>query len=241
MRSCTWPDGIEESALRQKKIIQIIPVHTEFQRPTHRREIVTLVNSIYNDTGDIVAAHWDQTEIRKFDVFVGAGSRGAIIAVNKWIARGDKQSRDAAAWAKLPAFDHAKWYQEELERQEEERLQIYLGPEPKAKEGEPILLKVSLSIHLTFVATNNIQVRSVAVGQTSSQTTRLAPELPLVTSCKPSTISGRNMRSGSPCYRTTRSRSAASALSTAKQQKSATGPWSREFALRDVVSNKRQI
>jgi hypothetical protein len=141
-RSFTWPNDIEESALRQKKVIQTIPVHAEFRRPTHRREIATLVNSIYKDTGGVVAAHWNQTEIKCFDVFVGAGSKSAIAAVNKWIARGDEKSKEAAAWAKLPAFNHAQWYQEELERQEEERLQLFLGREPKEQENEPVRVKV---------------------------------------------------------------------------------------------------
>ncbi|KAF3040941.1 hypothetical protein E8E12_007922 [Didymella heteroderae] len=140
LRSFTWPNDIEEPALRQKKVIQTIPVHTEFRRPTHRREIATLVNSIYKDTGSIVAAHWSNNEIKRFDVFVGAGSKNAIAVVNNWIGRGDEKSKDAAAWAKLPAFDHTKWYQEELERQEEERRQLFLGPEPEHQEGEPIVV-----------------------------------------------------------------------------------------------------
>lgn len=142
-RPFTWPKDVEEHALRQKKIGQTIPVHPEFRRPTHRREIDTLVNSIYKDTGGIVAAHWEQTQIKRFDVFVGAGTRSAVAAVNKWIARGDEKSKDAAAWAKLPAFNHAQWYQEELERQEEERLEQYLGPEPEQQENEPEREKVS--------------------------------------------------------------------------------------------------
>ena len=184
MRSFTWPDDIEESALRQKKVGQTIPVHTEFRRPTYRREIAALVNSIYKDTGGIVVAHWDQTEIKKFDVFVGAGSKGAIVAVNKWIARGDEKSREAAAWAKLPAFDHAKWYQEELERQEEERLQVFLGQEPEVEEGAPIRVKVCVSILLDFLIVTDVQIRLLAVGRTSSSITRFAPGLPLEMSCK---------------------------------------------------------
>lgn len=144
VRSFTWPDEIEESALRQKKVSQTIPVHTEFRRTTHRREIATLVNSTYKDTGGIVAAHWDQTQIKRFDVFVGAGSKSAVAAVNKWIARGDEKSKDAAAWAKLPAFNHAQWYQEELERQEEERLELFLGPEPEEQEDEPVRVRVGI-------------------------------------------------------------------------------------------------
>lgn len=143
-RSFTWPDDIEESALRQKKVSQTIPVHTEFRRTTHRREITTLINSIYKDTGGIVAAHWDQTQIKRFDVFVGAGSKSAIAAVNKWIARGDEKSKDAATWAKLPAFNHAQWYQDELERQEEERLELFLGPEPEEQEDEPVRVRIGI-------------------------------------------------------------------------------------------------
>lgn len=172
MRSFTWPDDIEESALRQKKVVQTIPVHTEFRRQTHRREIATLVNGIYKDTGGIIAAHWDQTEIRKFDVFVGAGSKGAITAINKWIARGDEKSRDAAAWARLPAFDHAKWYQEELERQEEERLQVFLGPEPEVEEGAPIRVKVRVSMRLGPLIVADIRTSLLPTGRESSPTTR---------------------------------------------------------------------
>lgn len=184
MRKFTWPDDIEESTLRQKKVIQTIPVHTEFWRAAHRREIATLVNSIYKDTGGIVAAHWDQTEIKKFDVFVGAGSTNAVAAVNKWIARGDEKSKDAAAWAKLPAFDHAKWYQEELERQEEERLQVFLGPEPEVEEGVPIRVKVRVSMRLDLLIVADFQISSLAVGRMTSSTMRSAPGLPLEMGCK---------------------------------------------------------
>lgn len=68
--------------------------------------------------------------------------------MNEWIARGDEKSKDAAAWAKLPAFDHAKWYQEELERREEERLQVFLDPEPEMEEGAPIRVKVGVTMRL---------------------------------------------------------------------------------------------
>ncbi|KAF2631906.1 hypothetical protein BU25DRAFT_454288 [Macroventuria anomochaeta] len=144
-RSFTWPDGIAESDLKQKKVSQIIPVHAEYRRTTHRREGATLINSVYKDTGCIVVAHWDQSTIKRFDVFVGAGSKSATAAINKWIARGDEKSTDAAAWAKTPAFNHAQWYQEELERQEEERMEYFLGPEPESQEGEPVRVKITMS------------------------------------------------------------------------------------------------
>ena len=141
-RKFTWPEGIEESVLRQKKVSCQIPVQAEYRRTTHKRESATLINSIYKDTGCIVVAHWDQSIIKRFDIFVGAGSKNAIAAVNKWIARGDEKSKDAAAWAKTPAFNHAQWYQEELERQENERMEFFLGPVPEAQEGEPMRPKV---------------------------------------------------------------------------------------------------
>lgn len=145
VRSFTWPDDIEESALRQKKVKERIPVQAEFQRTTYKREISTFVNSIYTDTGGIVVAHWDQNQIKRFEVFVGPGSKSAIVAVNKWIKRGDEKSKDAAAWAKLPAFNHDQWYREELERREHDRLELFLGPEPEEQEDEPVRVKVPYS------------------------------------------------------------------------------------------------
>src|SRR5690242_10864341 len=134
----TWPEGIEESVLRQKKVTCTIPVHGEFRRITHRREGTTFVNSIYNETGCIVVAHWDQQTIKRFDVFAGAGSQNAVVAVNKWIARGGEKSKDSSAWAKTPAFNHDKWYQEQLERNEDERMEFFLGPVPDAQPGDPV-------------------------------------------------------------------------------------------------------
>ena len=140
--SLTWPEGIEESVLRQKKVSSTIPVQAEYRRTTHRREGATFINGIYKDTGCIVVAHWDQSVIKCFDVFVGAGSKSAIAAVNKWIARGDEKSKDAAAWAKIPAFNHAQWYQEQLEQMEAEKMEFFLGAIPDVQEGEHVRPKV---------------------------------------------------------------------------------------------------
>lgn len=137
IQSFSWPKGIEESVLRQKKVTCTIPVQAEFRRVTHRREVETLVHGIHNETGCIVVAHWDQQTIKRFDVFASPGSKNAVGAVNKWIARGDQKSKDASAWAKTPAFNHAQWYQERLEQLEDERMEFFLGPIPDDQEGDP--------------------------------------------------------------------------------------------------------
>lgn len=141
----SWPSGIEASVLGQKKVSCTIPVHAEYRRTTHRRDCATLLDGIYKDTGCIVVAHWDQLTIRQFEVYAGAGSKGAVAAINKWIARGHEKSTDSAAWAKLPAFNHAQWAQDAFERDEEDRMEFFLGPVPDAQEGEPVRPKVSLS------------------------------------------------------------------------------------------------
>ena len=141
-RSFTWPEGIEESVLRQKKITCTIPVYAEHRRTTHRIEGTTLINNVYKDTGCIVVAHWDQSTIKRFDVFTGAGSKNAVAAINRWIARGDEKSKDSAAWAKTPAFNHAQWYREQLEQIEDEKMEFFLGPIPDVQEDEPVRPKV---------------------------------------------------------------------------------------------------
>ncbi|KAJ8108105.1 hypothetical protein OPT61_g8405 [Boeremia exigua] len=135
----SWPSGIQECVLRQKTITSEIPVHIEFRRDTHRREGETFVNGIYNETGCIVVAHWDHQVIKRFDVYAGAGSKDAIAAVHKWIARGKEKTKESAAWAKTPAFNHTQWYQEQLDQMEEDRLGFFLGPKPAALEGEHTL------------------------------------------------------------------------------------------------------
>lgn len=136
-RKFNWPDGVDESVLRQKRVTCTIPVHGEHRRATHQNEGRTLINSVYRDTGCIIVAHWDQHVIKQFDVFAGPGSRNAIAAINKWIARGDERSKDSSAWAKTPAFDQEQWDQELLARMEDEQAEIYLGPMPDAQEGDP--------------------------------------------------------------------------------------------------------
>ncbi|KAJ4986899.1 hypothetical protein SVAN01_07577 [Stagonosporopsis vannaccii] len=138
LRLFTWPKGVEESVLRQKKVTCTIPVQAEFRRTTHRREADTFVNSVYSETGCIVVALWDRQTIKRFDVFAGAGSQNAVNAINKWIARGDERSKDASAWAKTPAFNHTQWYQDQLEREEAERMEFFLGPLPNEQEGLPM-------------------------------------------------------------------------------------------------------
>lgn len=106
-----------------------------------------MINSIYNETGCIVVAHWDQQIIKRFDVFASAGSKSAIAVINKWIARGDEKSKDAAAWAKTPAFNHSQWYQEQLEQMEDERMEFFLGPIPDEHDGDPVRERVCKRQH----------------------------------------------------------------------------------------------
>lgn len=145
LRPISYPNGVDESTLRQKKVYCTIPVNAEYKRETHRREGTILVDSVYNDTGCIVVAHWEQSTVKRFDVYAGAGSQSAVATINRWIARGEQKSKDSSAWAKTPAFNHAQWYQEELERREEERMEGFLGSVPDMREDEPVWPKVSIS------------------------------------------------------------------------------------------------
>jgi hypothetical protein len=139
----SWPTGVEESVLGQKKVSYRIPVHAEYRRATHRREGAILIDSIYNDTGCIVVTYWDQSTIRRFDVYAGAGSKSAVAAVNKWIARGGRKSKESSVWANTPAFKQDQWCQDQLELREEETMELFLGPIPNMQEGEAIRPKVN--------------------------------------------------------------------------------------------------
>lgn len=142
-RLTSWPTGVDEALFRPKKVAHKIHVHAEFRRITHRREGTSLIDGIYKDTGCIVVAHWDQSRIERFDVYAGPGSKSAVAAINKWIARGDQKSKESSAWAKTPAFNQAQWYQEKLEQMEEEQMEFFLGPIPEVQGGEPMRPKVT--------------------------------------------------------------------------------------------------
>lgn len=144
-RSISWPNDIDESILKQKKISCTIVVQKEYQRTTQRREGAALISSIHKDTGCIVVAHWGQSAIKRFDVYAGTGSKNAVATINKWIARGDQKSRAPSVWAKTPAFNHGQWHQEQLELLEEEKMEFFLGPIPDFQEGEPVRPKVVIA------------------------------------------------------------------------------------------------
>lgn len=139
----SWPRGLTLSDIKSRPISNTIHVHQEFRRSTHHREGDNLINSVYKETGCIVVAHWEQRSIKRFDVFGGSNCSNAVAAINKWIARANEKSTDAAAWAKMPAFNHDEWYQEILQQEEEEHSERFLGPVPAVQEGEPMRQKVT--------------------------------------------------------------------------------------------------
>ncbi|OSS49695.1 hypothetical protein B5807_06148 [Epicoccum nigrum] len=138
----SWPQGVPESDIKQKRIACKIPVHAEYRRPTHRREGETLVNSVYKETGCIVVAHWQQQFIVGFEVLAGPNSNNAVAVINQWIAQGNEKSKDSSAWAKMPAFNIDGWYQQQLQQQDNERRERFLGPVPNVQEDEPERLKI---------------------------------------------------------------------------------------------------
>jgi hypothetical protein len=148
----SWPQGVPESDIKQKRIACKIPVHAEYRRPTHRREGETLVNSVYKETGCIVVAHWQQQFIVGFEVLAGPNSNNAVAVINQWIAQGNEKSKDSSAWAKMPAFNIDGWYQQQLQQQDNERRERFLGPVPNVQEDEPERLKVKFLRCLEFIS-----------------------------------------------------------------------------------------
>lgn len=198
LRPTTWPEGIDEAILKQKKISSHITVHAEYRRETYRREGATLINGIYRDTGCIVMVHWEQTKIKHFDVYAGAGSKKAVAILNTWIAQGSQKSKDSSAWAKTPAFNHAQWYQEQLEQMEDESLEYFLGPTPEVQEGAPVRPKVRIfDWPGKSQLTRNSRSRSTGPKTCSSKMSH--PESHLAMRCKPWTTSESETRSSLPC------------------------------------------
>jgi hypothetical protein len=148
----SWPQGVLESDIKQKKVACKIPVQPEYRRPTHRREGDTLVNSVYKDTGCIVVAHWQQQYIAGFEVLASPNSSNAVAAINHWIARGNEKSKESSAWAKMRAFNVDDWYQQQLQQQDNERRERFLGPVPNAQEDEPERLTVKFLRCLEFIS-----------------------------------------------------------------------------------------
>ncbi|UPX10798.1 uncharacterized protein EKO05_0001437 [Ascochyta rabiei] len=143
-RQISWPTSVQESTLRPKKVSCTIAVHAEYRRGTHRSEGATLVDSIYKDTGCVVVAYWEQSTIKRFDVYPGAGLTDAVAAINKWIARGAQKSKESAVWAKTPAFNQSQWYQDQLELLEQERMELFLGPVPDTRENEAVRPRITI-------------------------------------------------------------------------------------------------
>ena len=147
----SWPQGVPESDIRHKKVAYKIPVQPEYRRPTHRREGDNLVNSVYNETGCIVVAHWQRQFIVGFDVLTALNSSNAVASINQWIARGDEKSKESSAWAKMPAFKFNDWYQQRLQQQDNEFRERFLGPVPDVQEDEPERIKVRFLRCLEFI------------------------------------------------------------------------------------------
>lgn len=147
----SWPLGLQESEIRHKKVACKIPVQPEYRRTTHLREGVTLVNSVYKDTGCIVVAHWQQQFIVGFDVLTGPNSSNAVASINQWIAQGNEKSKESSAWAKMHAFKFDNWYQQQLQQQDNELRERFTKPVPDVQEDEPERLKVRFLRCLEFV------------------------------------------------------------------------------------------
>ena len=134
----------DPNALKNKKPTKVIPVPPEFRRLCHAVERNTLVNDIKTSTGCTVIPQWDQGRVYQFGIIgTGAGLEKAVRRLNEWIASAHVKSKDASAWAKMPAFDPNKWYYEKVEEMEQQHKQIFKGPIPDVAEGEMPLLSVS--------------------------------------------------------------------------------------------------
>ncbi|KAF2131619.1 hypothetical protein P153DRAFT_336064 [Dothidotthia symphoricarpi CBS 119687] len=128
-----------------RKPNKVIPVPLEYRRKTLARERDVFVRDLEVKTGCEVELHWDQGRITQFDLFgSGAGVEKAVRHINQWISNAHVKSREAASWAKTPAFDANKWYYEEIEAMELEHKQKFKGPVPDASEDARQLLRATV-------------------------------------------------------------------------------------------------
>ncbi|RMZ69122.1 dna polymerase v family and armadillo-type fold domain-containing [Pyrenophora seminiperda CCB06] len=125
--------GTDHNVTKLKKPNKVIPVPLEFQRRTQIGEGDILVNEVKTDTGCELIPLWDKGKTRIYEFgIVGAGSglEKAVRYINEWIFKARSKSTEASAWAKTPAFDPNKWYQNEIEEMERHRKQKFKGPLP---------------------------------------------------------------------------------------------------------------
>jgi hypothetical protein len=134
----------DPNVLKNKKPNKIIPVPPEFRRLSHAAERNTLVNDIKTGTGCTVIPQWDQGRVYQFGIIgAGQGLEKAVRRINEWIATAHVKSKDASAWAKMPAFDANKWYYDQVQELEQQHKQVFKGAIPEVVEGETPLLSVS--------------------------------------------------------------------------------------------------
>ncbi|KAF1835518.1 hypothetical protein BDW02DRAFT_548101 [Decorospora gaudefroyi] len=125
------------NALKGKKPNKSIPVPSEFRRDMHVRERDMLVDEIKNKTGCTITPQLDHGRIYQFGIFgAGAGLEKAVRHINDWISKAHNRTKDSSAWAKMPAFDAKKWYDNQIGEQVQQHKQIFRGPISEAPEGE---------------------------------------------------------------------------------------------------------
>ncbi|KAF2706849.1 hypothetical protein K504DRAFT_385688 [Pleomassaria siparia CBS 279.74] len=120
-----------------KKPNRVITVPQDFGSRYNHRDLKRIISS-WNISPDCEVVPYSQNgKLVRFGIF-GAGSKldETVRAVNKWIEHAMTKSTASSTWAKLPAFEHNKWYESMLREDENERKQKFKNPKPE--EGEYI-------------------------------------------------------------------------------------------------------
>ncbi|KAF2746488.1 hypothetical protein M011DRAFT_85036 [Sporormia fimetaria CBS 119925] len=121
-----------DSARKPTKVIQVAP---EYAPALHPADVKRQCAFFKEETGADVNPVMRGSKVASFQFF-GSGQSvdAAVAAVNKWMADVRPKTGASAAWAKMPAFDHAKWYQEQVAQKDAERREQFKGEAPPGLE-----------------------------------------------------------------------------------------------------------
>ncbi|CAI6238966.1 unnamed protein product [Periconia digitata] len=126
------PQATGPSIFSGRKPIRVIVVPSSQQRESARAERDRLILKWKTEYNCDVRILNSAGVVTKFEIFgSGSGVNKTHQEINTWIRRPDPKSVHSAAWAKLPAYDENKWYDEQLRERDALRKQAFKGEPPK--------------------------------------------------------------------------------------------------------------
>lgn len=128
---------IDPDKYKDKKPNKVIPVPPEYRRQTLGREGANLIYDIRVGANCHVVLQWDKPPafggryIIAFEIYgAGADVERGVSRINQWIFQAHVKSRDASAWAKIPAYNPDDWYYQQIEAKQNARKALFRGPVP---------------------------------------------------------------------------------------------------------------